>query len=98
MDKCCYCDSDYKIIHNNRNYVLINLKGVQKNHGHLKKLDTCMMLIKLMKNKIVPRSKYLQESVLRISTDEAYKQKVLNNQEKNNNKQSYYNVNKGIKK
>ena len=98
MDKCCYCDNEYKIIHNNRNYVLINLKGLWKNHGHFKKDSTCYMLIRFMRKGTVPKSKYLQDAVLRISTDEDYKQKVLAKQEKLRNKEFYYNVNKGIKK
>ena len=98
MDKCCYCDTEYKIIHNNRNYVLINLKGVQENHGHLKKLNTCHMLIRLMRKGTVPKSKYLQDAVLRISTDEKYKELVLLKQAKDKDKQFYRNINKGIKK
>lgn len=97
MDKVVFCNEDYKIIHNNRNYTLINLKGIRENHGHFKKFDTCLMLIRLMKDQIVPRSKYLQNAVLRISTDEKYKQKILNKQEKLRNKPQYMNVNKGVK-
>lgn len=97
MDKCCYCDSEYKIINNNRDYTLINLKGKRENHGHFFKNDTCHLLIRLMRKQIVPKSKYLQNAVLRISTDEQYKQKVLNKQDKNRNKEQYMNVNNGIK-
>lgn len=97
MDKVVFCNEDYKIIHNNRNYTLINLKGIRENHGHFKKFDTCLMLIRLMKDQIVPRSKYLQNAVLRISTDEKYKQKILNKQKKLRNKPQYMNVNKGVK-
>ena len=97
MDKVIYCDAEYKIIHNNRNYVLINLKGEQKNHGHFFKNSTCHLLIKLMRRYIVPKSKYLQDAVLRISTDEKYKEKVLVKQEKLRNKPNYMNVNNGIK-
>lgn len=98
MDKVCYSDENYKVIHNNRNYVLINLKGEYENHGHLKKLSTCLMLIKLMKNNIVPKSKYLQYAVLRISLDEKYKENVSIKQDKNRNRMLYININKGVKK
>lgn len=96
MDKCCYCDTEYKIIHNNRNYVLINLKGTYKNHGHVKRENTCHMLIRLMRKGTVPKSRYLQDAVLRISTDQKYIEKVLAKQEKLKNKQYYININKGV--
>jgi len=98
MDKCCYCDTEYKIIHNNGDYTLININAEYSAHGHFKKESTCHLLIRLMRKGIVPKSKYLQNAVLRISTDESYKQKVLNKQEKNRNKTTYINVNHGIKK
>ena len=96
MDKVVFCNDDYKIIHNNRNYVLINLKGLWKNHGHFKKDSTCYMLIRFMRNGTVPKSKYLQDAVLRISTDEKYKELVLLKQAKNKDRQFYRNINKGI--
>lgn len=98
MDKCCYCDSEYKIIHNNREYTLINLNGEYSAHGHFKKESTCHLLIRLMRKGIVPKSKYLQDAVLRISTDTKYKEKVLLKQAKDKDKQSYCNINKGLKK
>ena len=61
------------------------------------KNSTCHLLIKLMRRYIVPKSKYLQDAVLRISTDEKYKEKVLVKQEKLRNKPNYMNVNNGIK-
>jgi hypothetical protein len=97
MDKCCYCDTEYKIIHNNRDYTLVNLKGNYENHGHFCKESSCHLLIRLMRKQIVPKSRYLQNAVLRISTDEKYKQKVLNKQEKLKNKQQYMNVNNGFR-
>ena len=96
MDKVVFCNDEFKIIHNNRNYTLINLKGERENHGHLQKFETCLMLMRLMKKFIVPKSKYLQDAVLRISTDEIYRQKVLNKQVKDKNKTHYYNINKGV--
>jgi len=97
IDKIVFCNEDYKIIHNNRDFTLINLKGERENHGHLMKQDTCMMLIRLMRNKIVPKSLYLQNAVLRITTDEKYKELILAKQDKNINKQRYININHGIK-
>lgn len=98
MDKCCYCDSEYKIIHNNGDYTLINLNGSYENHGHFRKESSCHLLIRLMRKGIVPKSKYLQDAVLRISTDEKYKEKVLAKQAKDKDKSHYFNINKGLKK
>lgn len=98
MDKVVFCNDDYKIIHNNRDYTLINLKGNYSNHGHFCKESSCFLLIRLMKKQIVPKSKYLQDAVLRISTDEKYKEKVLAKQAKDKDKSHYFNINKGLKK
>lgn len=86
---------DYKILQNSRGYILINTKGGYENHGYMKKIGTCLLLIKLMEKKQVPYSKYLQEAALRISTDEKYKEKILIKQQKDKNKTRYVNVNKG---
>lgn len=91
-----YADDKYKILKGSRGYTLINLKGEEKNHAHLKKQNTCMVLIKLIERQLVPKSKYLQNAALRLTTDEKYKEKILNKQAKNKNKQQYFNVNKGI--
>lgn len=91
-----YSDENYKIIKTYRDYTLINLKGEEKNHAHVQKTDTCFLLIRLIKKQIVPKSKYLQNAVLRLTTDEKYIEKILNKQAKNKNKQQYFNVNKGI--
>lgn len=50
-----------------------------------------------MDENIVPDSKYLRETVLRISLDDKYKEKVKNKIDKDRNKQQYININKGIK-
>ncbi len=91
--------NEYIIIEedNGRGCVLINTAGVYRNHGHLKKLSTAKMLIGLMNRKIVPNSKYLRDTVLRISLDEEYRTKVRMRKDKEKCKQLYFNVNKGIK-
>lgn len=91
-----YADDKYKILKSGRDYTLINIHADYKCHGHFKKVDTCFLLIKLIKKKIVPKSLYLQNAALRLTTDEKYKEKILNKQAKNKNKQQYFNVNKGI--
>lgn len=90
-----YSDDNYKIIKTYRDYTLINLKGEEKNHSHVQKSDTCFLLIRLIEKRIVPKSLYLQNAVLRLITDESYREKILNKQAKNKNKQQYFNVNNG---
>lgn len=68
-----------------------------EHHGHVKYLNSCKKLLKLMDENIVPDSKYLRETVLRISLDDKYKEKVKNKIDKDRNKQQYININKGIK-
>lgn len=88
---------EFKIIKNgNRDYVVKNIKGEYENHGHVKRYETAKLLIRLINKKIVPKSLYLQNAALRLTTDEKYKEKLLNKQAKNKNKQQYFNVNKGI--
>ncbi len=82
---------NYKILRNNGGYIVSNIKGEYKNHGHFKKLKTCYTIIRIMGKKQVPRSKYLKGSVLRISTDERYKEKVKRKLKKDKEKQVYIN-------
>lgn len=90
-----YSDDNYKIINAKNEYVLINLKGEYEAHGHFKTRDVCFLIIDLIKKKRVPKSKYLREAVLRISTDEKYKEKVVFKITKDKNRTRYFNVNKG---
>lgn len=90
-----YADDKYKIIKSGRDYTLINIHGEYNCHAHMKKSDTCFLLIRLIEKQIVPKSLYLQNAVLRLITDESYREKILNKQAKNKNKQQYFNVNNG---
>lgn len=96
MAKIVYKDHKYTVKENRDGYILCNNHGEYKNHGHLKKFKTCMLLIRLMENNIVPDSSYLRGSVLRISTDEKYLTKVR--VKMNKSKKKYINVNKGIQR
>lgn len=91
-----YADDKYKILKTGRDYTLINIHADYSHHAHFKKQDSCFLLMRLIKNQIVPKSLYLQNAALRLTTDEKYKEKILNKQAKNKNKQQYFNVNKGI--
>lgn len=91
-----YADDKYKILKTGRDYTLINIHAEYSCHAHIQKVDTAFLLIRLIKKQIVPKSLYLQNAALRLTTDEKYKEKILNKQAKNKNKQQYFNVNKGI--
>ncbi len=82
---------DYKILQYGNEFIVSNTKGEYKNHGHFKRLKTCYTIIRIIEKKQVPRSKYLKGSVLRISTDEIYKEKVRRKMRKDKNKQVYIN-------
>lgn len=86
-----------KIIQDSRGFIVINENGAYKNHAHLKKHSTCELLIKLMKKKIVPKSKYLRGSVKRLTLDEDYILKIEYKQAKDREKPAYFNSNKGLR-
>ncbi len=100
MGKLLHKHNQYIIIEedNGRGCVLINSAGTYKNHGHIKRLETALMMIKLIERGIVPKSDYLRGTALRVSTNESYKQSVLNKIDKDRNKQKYFNPMKGIVK
>ncbi|OSA89116.1 UNVERIFIED_ORG: hypothetical protein B2H93_16805 [Clostridium botulinum] len=86
---------NYEILKVHNGYIVKNLNGKYENHGHFKKLDTCYLIIDLVKNKKIPRSKYLIGSAIRLTTDEKYKNTL--ELKRNKLKDTYYNVNKGVK-
>ena len=94
MDK----PSDFMIIECGNHYVLMNKKGEVKNHTHLKKKDTCYLLIKLVCRKEVPRSPYLRTSAKRISRNEKYIREIEIKEEKDKQKQYYFNPQKGVRR
>lgn len=85
-------------------YTIENIKAndFDNFHTHINKKakgskskDTCKLLIKLICNKTIPNSKYLQTSAIRLSRDDKYIQNIQNKQNKNRNKQRFYKVNNG---
>lgn len=94
MDK----PSDFMIIECGNHYVLINKKGNVENHTHLKKKDTCYLLIKLVCRKEIPRSPYLRTSAKRISRNEKYIREIEIKEEKDKQKQYYFNPQKGVRR
>lgn len=90
------CDK-FKILQGGRGFILINTEGEYKNHAHLKAEKTCMMLIRLIERKIVPKSSYLRESCRRLTLDTEYKEKIERKQAKDKEKPAYFNANKGVR-
>ena len=97
MAKLVYRHKEYIVLEGRRGHTIINTKGNKDNHGHIKYLDTCEMLLNLMYKKVVPDSSYLRGTVLRISLDDKYKQKVNNRIAKDKSRQFYYNPQKGVR-
>lgn len=97
MGRILHRHNEYMVIEeDNKGVVLINTAGVYSNHGHLKSLKAAKMMINLIERRIVPKSDYLKETALRVSLNDKYKTDILNKIEKNKNKQSFININKGI--
>ena len=81
-------------------YVLQNYKMSDFAHTHVKNMSACKMLIELSLEKRIPYDlpPYFIISLIRINDDEEYVRK-LNELliSKNNRKNMYYNVNKGLR-
>lgn len=89
---------NYKIQKGSRDYIVSNLNGKYEHHGHFQKLSTCYVIIRLMNDKKVPNSNYLIEAAKRITTDPKYLEALIIKQDKNKQKQYYFNPNKGVVK
>jgi hypothetical protein len=90
--------NEYKILQDERDYIVVNTNGKYENHGHFKKLSACYTIIRLMQRKIIPRSDYLLEAARRITTDAKYREALTIKQQKNKQRQYYFNSNKGVRK
>lgn len=95
-----YRHNEYIVIEDDhrQGHIIINTKGKYSNHGHVKYLNSCKKLLRLMDKGQVPDSDYLRETVLRISLDTKYRDRVRNKIEKDKNKQLYFNPNKGVRR
>lgn len=89
---------DFIIFPYRDHHVIVNTKGSYENHTHIKKRDTCKMLIDLVCRKRVPKSMYLRSSAKRISRDEKYIENINIKNEKDKNKQKYHNIQRGIRR
>lgn len=75
-----YHDCNFKIYKSANGYILHNIhKEFSEGHTHVQKYDTCMVIIKLLERKQLPRSKskYFIESLIRVSNDHKYIRKIL---------------------
>jgi hypothetical protein len=75
-----YQDPEFKIYKAGDGYIVHNRhKNFREGHTHVKKYDTCMLMIKLVEKKLIPksRSKHFIESLIRISNDRKYIRKIL---------------------
>ncbi len=90
--------NEYKILQNERDYIVVNTNGKYENHGHFKKLSTCYVIIRLLQRKIIPNKPFMLEAARRITINEKYKEVLTNKQKKNKQRQYYFNPNKGVRK
>lgn len=90
--------NEYKILQNERDYVVVNTNGKYENHGHFKKLSTCYVIIRLLQRKTIPTKPFMIEAAKRITTDSAYKEALTIKQKKNKQRQYYFNSNRGVRK
>ncbi len=88
---------DYKILKASQGYIVKNVKGNYKNHGHFRQLKTCYIIIDLIRKRQAPKSKYLRGSAIMISTNRDYVNKIKRKIEKDREKQKYININKGYR-
>ncbi|MBC2580863.1 hypothetical protein HGI79_11290 [Clostridium sp. DJ247] len=75
-----YQDPDFKIYKAGDGYIVHNRHKEFKNgHTHVRKYDTCMVMIKLVEKKLIPksRSKHFIESLIRISNDMKYIRQIM---------------------
>jgi hypothetical protein len=75
-----YQDPEFKIYKAGDGYIVHNRhKNFREGHTHVKKYDTCILMIKLVEKKLIPksRSKHFIESLIRISNDRKYIRKIL---------------------
>ena len=81
-----YEDKIFKIMRDNRDYILIRKNLPYSHHAHFRKLSGAKLIITLFNKQIIPRRRYFIESMRRITTEDEYltfrKQKT---------KQKYYN-------
>ena len=66
----------FRIIDCGEYMTIVNVDGSRKHHGHVRKMGTAQMLVRLMKRKEVPNSPYLRETVKRVTLDQRYIERI----------------------
>lgn len=75
-----YQNPDFKVYKAGDGYIVHNKhKNFKDGHTHVKNYDTCMVMIKLIERREMPKSKnrYFIQSLIRISNDIKYISKIL---------------------
>ncbi|OFH99474.1 hypothetical protein CLOACE_22260 [Clostridium acetireducens DSM 10703] len=75
-----YQNRDFKIYKAGDGFIVHNKhKNFKNGHTHVKKYSTCMVMIKLLERKQIPRSKskYFIDSLIRLSSDKKYTKKII---------------------
>lgn len=70
-----YQDSNFKIYKARNGFILHNKNmDFKSGHTHVQKFETCMVIIKLVERKQIPKShsKHFLESILRVCNDKRY--------------------------
>ena len=81
-----------------RYITIVNANGEHKHHAHInrgnrkKRYRSANTLMRLVRNKTVPKSKYFRTSALRLTLDEKYKEEIKIKMEKDKQKPKYTNV------
>lgn len=79
MNRVVLYRNQFRIIKINTGFILYNTnKSFRNGHTHLMSFNACISIIKLIERREIPksRSKYFLKSILRVSEDLEYNEKV----------------------
>ena len=81
-----------------KGYRVVNLNNwdTDGKHGHFYTKKAANTLMELMQKNVVPDSDYFRHSVLLITQNRKYKERVARKIRKDSNKSRYFNVNCGV--
>lgn len=77
-DNVIYNKNGFRIISVGNEYIAVNGRDFKSSHTHLKSYDQAIYVISMVANKRMPRhlSNYLLTSLIRLSKDDDYKDKI----------------------
>lgn len=67
---------NFKIGKTDDGYIVVNKHGGYEKHAHFNNKKACETVIKLVKNKIIPKHDYFVEACRRLATDKKYLEKL----------------------